>query len=195
MAVAGILAIAVWDRRAALTGVTSVDRAEKAKMVQSLNQVFTGAHIVVVTHYSGLTVADMTILRGQMAEAGASLRVVKNRLAKLALEGTPCEGIRDLFSGPVAIAFSDDPVAAPKVTAAFAKGNENLVILGGVMGGEVLDQGTIKILSELPSLDELRGKLIGIISTPATRIAGVLQAPASQLARVFSAYGSKDEAA
>jgi large subunit ribosomal protein L10 len=181
--------------RAVLNGVTNVDRATKAEMVKDLNEVFTSTNVVVVAHYSGLTVADMTTLRGQMAEAGASVRVIKNRLAKIALEGTQCSGISDLFAGPVAIAFSDDPVAAPRIAANFAKENEKLVILGGTMGETVLDVNGVKALAELPSLDELRGKLVGMISTPATRIAGVLQAPAGQVARVIGAYGSKDEAA
>ena len=159
-----------------------------------LNGVFANTSVVVVTHYSGLTVADMTKLRGQMAEAGASIRVIKNRLAKIAREGTPCAGITDLLSGPVAIAYSDDPVAAPKIASAFSKENDKLVILGGTMGETVLDVNGVKALAELPSLDEL-GKLVGMISTPATRIAGVLQAPGGQVARVLGAYASSGEAA
>lgn len=172
-----------------------MDKTEKVKMVEDLNGVFSSATVVVVTHYSGLTVADMTSLRNRMAESGASFRVIKNRLAKIALEGTPRAGLVDLLSGPTAIAFSEDPVAAPKVTASFSKVNENLVILGGVMGETMLDVHRIKALAELPSLDELRGQLVGMISTPATRIAGVLQAPAGQLARVMGAYAAKGEAA
>lgn len=172
-----------------------MDKTEKVKMVEDLNGVFNSATVVVVTHYSGLTVADMTDLRNRMAESGASFRVIKNRLAKIALEGTPCAGLKDLLSGPTAIAFSEDPVAAPKVTASFSKTNENLVILGGTMGDTMLDVQGVKALAELPSLDELRGQLVGMISTPATRIAGVLQAPAGQLARVMSAYGATGEAA
>ena len=164
-------------------------------MVQDLNGVFSTANVVVVTHYSGLTVTDMNNLRVQMAEVDASVRVIKNRLAKIALKDTPCEGISDLLSGPVAIAYSDDPVAAPKIAAKFAKDNEKLIILGGTMGETVLDVDGVKALAELPSLDELRGKIVGMINTPATRIAGVLQAPGGQLARVLGAYASQGEAA
>jgi large subunit ribosomal protein L10 len=171
-----------------------VDRNQKAELVQSLNGVFTGAGVVVVTHYSGLTVAEITDLRSKMSEAGASFKVTKNRMAKLALEDTTAAPIAELFSGPTAIAWSDDPVAAPKVIATFAKDNEKLVILGGQMGETVLDPNGVKTLAELPSLDELRGKLVGMISTPATRIAAVTAAPAGQLARVFGAYGSSDAA-
>jgi large subunit ribosomal protein L10 len=172
-----------------------VDRTEKAALVDSLNGVFGSANVVVVTHYSGLSVADMTALRVQMADAGARFRVTKNRLAKRALQGTDKTGLLDLFTGPTAIAVSDDPIAAPKVAVEFAKKNENLVIIGGIMGTTMLDVDGVKALAALPSLDELRGRLIGMISTPATRTAQVLQAPAGQLARVFGAYGAKDEAA
>ena len=130
-----------------------------------------------------------------MPEAGANFKVVKNRLVKLALEGTDAAEIKDLFSGPTAIAFSDDPVAAPKVVANFAKEHEQLVILGGAMGATVLDPSGVKALAELPSLDELRAKIVGMIQTPATRIAGVLQAPGGQLARVMNAYATKSDAA
>lgn len=172
-----------------------MNRDEKVQAVQDLNGIFTSAGVVVVTHYSGLTVADVTQLRVQMAEAGANFRVIKNRLAKIALDGTPCAGISELLAGPIAIAFSEDLVAAPKVVATFAKQNDNLVILGGVMGETILNVDDVKALAALPSLDELRAKLLSLFNTPATRIAGVLQAPAVQLARVFSAYGATDEAA
>ncbi len=171
-----------------------MDKTQKADMVKSLNGVFTEAGVVVVTHYSGLNVKEMTSLRGEMAEAGASLKVAKNRLAKLALDGTGADGIADLFTGPTAIAYSEDPIAAPKVIAKFAKGNDNLVILGGIMGDTLLDEGGVKALAALPSLDELRAKLVGMISTPATRIAGVLQAPGGQVARVIGAYSSSEAA-
>ncbi len=173
----------------------AVDRAQKRETVANLNSVFSDAGVVVVAHYSGLNVAQMTDLRSRMKDAGASLKVAKNRLVKLALKGTDAETISDLFQGPTVIAFSDDPVAAPKVAADFAKGNKSFVILGGAMGTASLDKGGVEALAELPSLDELRAKIVGMINTPATRIAGVLQAPAGQLARVFDAYGAKDEAA
>lgn len=172
-----------------------MNRDEKVQAVQDLNGIFTSAGVVVVTHYSGLTVADVTQLRVQMAEAGANFRVIKNRLAKIALDGTPCAGISELLAGPIAIAFSEDFVAAPKVVATFAKQNDNLVILGGVMGETILNVDDVEALAALPSLDELRAKLLSLFNAPATRIAGVLQAPAVQLARVFSAYGVTDEAA
>jgi len=172
-----------------------VNRAEKASLVDTLKGVFESANVVVVTHYSGLSVAEMTALRAQMAEAGASFKVTKNRLAKIALEGTEKKILSDYFTGPTAIAVSDDPVAAPKVAVEFAKKNEKLVILGGLMDQTPLDADGVKALASLPSLDELRARIVGMINTPATRIAGVTQAPAGQLARVFGAYGAKDEAA
>ncbi len=130
-----------------------------------------------------------------MREAGASYKVTKNRLTRLALEGTKFEALKDLFTGPTAIAVSEDPVAAAKVCVTFAKQNEKLTIVGGAMGENQLDPAAITALATLPSLDELRGKLIGVLQAPATKVAGVVQAPASQLARVFSAYGSQGEAA
>lgn len=172
-----------------------MDRAQKSELVSTLNGVFCDANVVVVAHYSGLNVSQMTDLRSRMKEAGASLKVAKNRLVKLALKGTDAENISDLFQGPTVIAYSDDPIAAPKVAAEFAKGHESFVILGGTMGATGLDKNGVEALAKLPSLDELRARLVGMISTPATRIAGVLQAPAGQLARVFGAYGAKDEAA
>jgi len=171
-----------------------MDRAQKQELVSQLNEVFSNAGVVVVTHYSGLDVAKMTALRAQLRENGASFKVTKNRLTKLALEKTDKTPLADLFAGPTGIGYSDDPVAAPKVLVRFAKDNENLIILGGMMGDVVLDENAVKELASLPSLDELRGKLIGLLNAPATKVAGVLQAPAGQLARVFSAYGAKDAA-
>lgn len=172
-----------------------MDRAQKQEMVTLLNGIFTDAGSVVVAHYSGLNVAQMNALRRQMGDVDAKVKVIKNRLAKLALEGTPCSGISDLFSGPTAIAYSEDPVAAAKAAVSFAKENEKLVILGGAMGETVLDKDGVEALAKTPSLDELRARLVGMINTPATRIAGVVQAPAGQLARVLGAYAAKDEAA
>lgn len=172
-----------------------MDRAEKSEMVSTLNAVFSSTGVVVVAHYSGLTVAQMTTLRGRMKDAGASLKVAKNRLVKLALQGTDAEHISELFQGPTVIAYSADPVAAPKIAAEFAKTNDKFVLLGGAMGKTNLDPKGVEALATLPSLDELRARLVGMINTPATRIAGVLQAPAGQLARVFGAYAKKDEAA
>jgi large subunit ribosomal protein L10 len=172
-----------------------VDRAEKQELVNTLNQVFQTTGVVVVVGYQGLTAAQMNSLRSMMVDAGASFKVAKNRLVKLALDGTGSEGIQGLLKGPTAVAYSADPIAAPKALTAFAKTNDKLVILGGALGTTVLDADGVKALAELPSLDELRGKLIGLIQAPATKIAGVLQAPGGQIARVLSAYASKSEAA
>ena len=169
-----------------------MDRTQKEDLVASLRATFDDTNMVVVTHYSGLTVTEMGDLRGQMREAGASFKVTKNRLTRLALEGTKYEGLSGLFTGPTAIAYSEDPVAAAKVAVKFAKDNEKLVVIGGALGSEVLDVDSVKALATLPSLDELRAKIVGMISTPATRIAGVLQAPAGQVARVIGAYAAKD---
>jgi len=164
-------------------------------MVAMLNEVFKDTGAIVVAHYAGLTVADMTALRAKMRTAGASVKVAKNRLAKLALKGTEAEGIADLFKGPTVIAYSQDPIAAPKVATEFARANEKLVILGGAMGRTALDPNGVKALATMPSLDELRAKLVGMIASPATRIAQVVAAPAAQLARVVGAYAKKSEAA
>jgi large subunit ribosomal protein L10 len=173
----------------------TVDRAEKREMVSTLNDVFASAGVVVVAHYGGLSVAKMTDLRAKMREAGGTVKVAKNRLAKLALDGTDAAHIADLFEGQTLIAYSDDPVAAPKVASAFAKENEQLVLLGGAMGATHLDANGVKALATMPSLDELRAKIVGMIQTPATRIAQVVNAPAGGLARVVQAYADKGEAA
>lgn len=171
-----------------------MDRAQKQELVSNLNQVFQSSGVVVVSHYSGLTVREMTDLRRRMRAAGASFRVTKNRLTKLALSGTACEPLTDLFTGPTAIGFSEDPISAPKVLAGFAKENEKLIILGGVMGETVLDTQGVKDLASLPSLDEVRAQIIGLLNAPATKVAGVLQAPAGQLARVMGAYAASEAA-
>jgi len=173
----------------------AVDRAEKREFVAELNGVFTNAGSVVVAHYAGLTVAQMNDLRSRMRTAGGTVKVAKNRLAKIALQGTESEKIADLFKGQTLICYSEDPIVAPKIASEFARTNDKLVIIGGAMGPTGLDAEGVKALATLPSLDELRAKLLGMIQTPATRIAGVLQAPAGQLARVFGAYARKDEAA
>jgi large subunit ribosomal protein L10 len=172
-----------------------VDRAEKSELVTSLNQVFKDTGSLVVAHYAGLSVAEMTTFRSKMREAGAGVKVAKNRLAKLALKGTDAETIADLFKGPTVVAYSSDPVAAAKVAIEFAKTNDKLVILGGSMGKQSLDPEGVKALASLPSLDELRAKLVGMIKTPATRIASVVAAPAGQVARVIGAHARKSEAA
>ncbi len=172
-----------------------MDRAEKRELVTDLNGAFKNAGSVVVAHYAGITVAQMNDLRSKMRVAGGTVKVAKNRLAKIALQGTESENIIDLFKGQTIIAYSNDPITAPKVASEFAKANDKLVILGGAMGATALNADGVKALATLPSLDELRAKLLGMIQTPATRIAGVVQAPAAQLARVFGAYARKDEAA
>jgi large subunit ribosomal protein L10 len=172
-----------------------MDRAEKAELVASLQQMFQNTNVVVVCHYSGLTVAQLSALRRQMRAAGASVKVAKNRLAKIALEGTEVASISALLKGPTLLAYSGDPVAAPKILTEFAKANENLVILGGAMGKTALDPDAVKALATLPSLDELRAKLVGLIQAPATKIAQVVNAPAAKVARVFAAYAKSGEAA
>lgn len=174
---------------------TDVDRSEKQELVDSLQKTLQGSALVVVTEQKGLTVAEVTKLRGQMREVGAGFKVAKNRLARRALAGTKYEQLDLLFTGPTAIAFSADPVAAAKVAVAFAKGNDKLTIKGGSLGGQLLDQAGVQALASLPSLDELRGKIVGVLQAPAAKIAAVLQAPGSQVARVLQAYASKDDAA
>jgi len=172
-----------------------VDRGQKEELVASMHQTFEDAAMVVVTHYSGLTVSELGALRRNMLEAGASFKVTKNRLTRRAIDGTKFSPLSDMFTGPTAIAYSDDPVAAAKVAVNFAKKNEKLVVLGGALGEELLDVAGVKALASLPGLDELRAKIVGMLSTPATRIAGVLQAPGGQVARVLGAKAAEGEAA
>nr|WP_255642998.1 50S ribosomal protein L10 [Acidocella sp. KAb 2-4] len=176
---------------------TDVDRIEKREFVAELSSVFAETSMVVVTQNKGMTVAEVTELRRKMREAGASFKVAKNRLALLALDGTRFDGISPLLKGPTALAWSTDPVAVAKAAVDFAKTNDKFVLLGGSLGSRVLDANGVKALSELPSLDALRAKLLGLLQAPATKVAGVLQAPAGQLARVFAAYADskKGEAA
>ena len=171
-----------------------MERAEKREVVTALHDVFAKTGVVVVAHYAGLSVADMTKLRSDMRDAGGQVKVAKNKLVKLALDGTDAKGISDLMTGPTCLAYSDDPVAAPKVLVKFAKAKDKFVILGGTMGATVLDAKAVSSLAELPSLDELRGKLIGLVQAPATKIARTVKEPAGLLARVFAAYGSKEAA-
>lgn len=172
-----------------------MDRTAKADLVSTLNGVFNESAVVVVAHYKGLTVADMQKLRAQMKQAGATVKVAKNTLASLALDGTDVASIKPLLKGPTLLAYSGDPVAAAKVAVDFAKANDKLVILGGAMGKTALNPDGVKALASLPSLDELRGKLVGLIQAPATKLAQLTNAPAAKLARVFGAYAKKDEAA
>ncbi len=170
-----------------------MDRTEKREFVASLATVFADTSMVVVTRPNGLTVAEVTDLRRRMRAAGATYRVAKNRLAGLALEGTRFDGIAPLLKGPTALAWSKDPVAVAKAAVEFARINDKFTVLGGALGTQTLDAAGVKALSELPSLETLRAKLLGLIVAPATRIAGVLQAPGGQLARVLAAYATKDE--
>jgi large subunit ribosomal protein L10 len=168
-----------------------VDRSEKEQLVSTLRQGLEESSLVIVAQQTGLTVAEVSDLRRQMREAGAQYKVTKNTLARLAVAGTQNEGLNSLLSGPTALAYSKDPVAAAKITMKFANSNDKFSVVGGILDGKVLSQKDIETLSKLPSLDELRAKIVGMISTPATRIAGVMQASAGQLARVISAYGNK----
>jgi large subunit ribosomal protein L10 len=172
-----------------------VDRAAKKELVTTLNGVFKGTNVVVVAQNTGLTVAQMQNLRKQMKQAGAAVKVTKNRLAKIALDGTDAAVVIPLLKGPTLLAFSGDPVAAPKVATDFAKAHEKFVILGGAMGKTALDQNGVKALAALPSLDELRATIVGLIQAPATKIARVVNAPATKVARVLAAYAKKGEAA
>jgi large subunit ribosomal protein L10 len=172
-----------------------VDRAAKEELVATLKGVLKDTAVVVVAHNTGLTVAQSQTLRRQMKEKGAAVQVAKNRLAKIAVEGTDVASIATLLKGPTMIAYSSDPIAAPKVANDFAKAHEKFVILGGAMGKTALDAEGVKALAVLPSLDELRAKLIGLIQAPATKIAQVVNAPAAKLARVVQAYAKKDAAA
>jgi large subunit ribosomal protein L10 len=170
-----------------------VDRAAKKELVENLNGVFKKTAVVVVARNSGLTVSQMQNLRKQMKQAGASVKVTKNRLAKIALDGTDASTIVPLLKGPTVLAYSGDPIAAPKVANDFAKAHEKFVILGGAMGKTALDQNGVKALAALPSLDQLRATLIGLIQSPATKVAQLMNAPAAKLARVFGAYAKTGE--
>ena len=172
-----------------------MDRAAKAESITELSGVFKASNVVAVAHYAGLTVAQMQTLRKQMKLAGAQVKVAKNRLAKIALKDTDVASISALLKGPTVLAYSGDPVAAPKVAVDFAKANEQFVILGGSMGKTALDLNGVKALASLPSLDELRGKIVGLLVSPATKIAQLVNAPAAKVARVVQAYASKSAAA
>ncbi|OHC81276.1 MAG: 50S ribosomal protein L10 [Rhodospirillales bacterium RIFCSPLOWO2_01_FULL_65_14] len=172
-----------------------MNRTEKEEAVASLHKTFEDASLVVVAHYTGLTVAEMSLLRGRMRKAGAAFKVTKNRLTRRALEGTKYKPLEGMFTGPTAIAYSKDPVAAAKAAIDFAKTNEKLVVVGGALGDKQLDLAGVTALASLPSLQELRGMIVGMIQTPATRIAGILQAPGGQIARVLSARAKSGAAA
>jgi large subunit ribosomal protein L10 len=166
-------------------------RAKKTEIVDSLRGVFSDAGVVVVTHYQGMSVAEVTELRRGMREAGARFRVTKNRLAKIALADTPYSSLADLFTGPTAIAFSRDPVAAPKAAVGYAKRNEKLAIIGGALNGSLLTSEQVRALADLPSIDQVRARLVGLLTTPAARLVSLLQAPGGQLARVLAAHADQ----
>ena len=172
-----------------------MDRAQKAEAIETLKGVFGDSGAVVVTHYMGLTVAEMTDLRGRLRQEGASLKVVKNTLVQKALQGVAGEAGDALFKGPVGIAYGPDPVSAAKVVTQYAKDNEKFSVVGGLLGQTiVLDKAAVSSLATLPSLDQIRARLVGLLNAPATKIAGILQAPAGQLARVINAHATKDAA-
>jgi large subunit ribosomal protein L10 len=172
-----------------------VNRDEKQQFVAEMREVFEGAEGVIITQYKGLTVAEITALRAQMRQAGAGFKVTKNRLTRLALEGTKFAGLADHFTGPTAIGYSADPASVAKVASTFAKSNDKLVLVAGAIGEQVLDEQGVKALAELPSLDELRAKLVGMIQTPAQRIATLTSKPAAQIAQVLKAHAEKNNAA
>ncbi len=169
-----------------------MDRTEKREFVSALASVFAETSMVVVTRNNGMTVAEVTDLRRRMRASGSTFKVAKNRLTNLALDGTQFDALKPLLKGPTALAWSKDPVAVAKAAVEFAKINEKFVLVGGALGRQTLDASGVKALAELPSLDALRAGLLGMLATPATRIAGILQAPAGQLARVFGAYAKRD---
>jgi len=170
-----------------------MERAQKSEAIEDLKGVFANAGAVVVTHYMGMTVKQTEDLRARLRTEGATFKVVKNTLAQKALVDAGADA-HDLFRGPVAIAFGPDPVSAAKVSTQYAKENEKFTIVGGMMGPQVLDAAGIDALAKLPSLDQLRAKIVGVLQAPATKIAGILQAPGGQLARVLNAYATKDAA-
>lgn len=169
-----------------------VTRTQKKESVDTLAEVFNTSQTVIVTHYRGMSVSEMSELRQKTHESGATFRVTKNTLAKIAANDTPFEGVSDLFSGPTAIAASEDAVAAAKAVVEFAKDNEKLIIVGGAVDGTVLDEAGVKALASTPSLNESRAKLVGLLNAPASRLATVLQAPAGQVARVIGARSQKE---
>ena len=168
-----------------------MNREQKESFVQSLKSIIADNSLVLVFHYRGMSMTDMTDLRVQSFNSGCNIKVTKNRLTKLALEGSDKAALSEFFDGPTAIAYSSDPVQLTKLLTNFAKNNSNLVILGGIMDNEILSVEKIEILSKLPSLEEIRAQLIGLISSPAQKIASVLTAPSGDLARVFNAYSNK----
>jgi large subunit ribosomal protein L10 len=182
------------DNQSAKELEKTVLRAEKQKVVEELGTIFADSGVVVVAHYSGLSVAQMQDLRGRMREAGSSVRVAKNRLAKIALEGSPIQGMSDYLKGPTVLAYSDDPVTAAKVARSFAKDNDKYVVLGGAMGGEVLDAKGVDTVASMPSREELIASIAGMIGAPASNLAAAIGAPASDIAGILSTLEERDAA-
>ncbi len=172
-----------------------MDRAAKAGLVSALRDVFKNTGVIVVAHNTGMVAAQSADLRKRVKDAGGTVKVAKNKLAQLALKDTDAEGISELLKGPTVLAYSKDPIAAAKVAVTYAKGNDKLVILGGAMGKTILDAKGVKALADLPSLDELRAKFIGLLNAPATKIARTVKEPGAKLARVIQAKAAQSEAA
>ena len=168
-----------------------MDRAQKEQLVDDLGQIFESSGVVVVAHYEGMTVAEMQDLRAQMRDAGGSVRVAKNKLAKIALEGKPCASIGEYLEGMTVLAYSEDPVAAAKVVDTYAKTNDKLVVLGGAMGENALDVAGVKAVAGMPSREELIASIVGCITAPASNIAGAVGAPASNIASILSTIEEK----
>ncbi|ATG40963.1 50S ribosomal protein L10 [Phaeobacter piscinae] len=183
------------DAKVSLNLERTVDRAQKERVVEELGQIFESSGVVVVAHYTGLTVAEMQDLRARASDAGSSVRVAKNRLAKIALEGKPCESMSDLLTGMTVLTYSEDPVAAAKVAEGFAKENKKFEILGGAMGENALDRAGVEAVSKMPSRDELIAQIAGMLGAPASNIAGAIGAPASNIASILSTIEEKAEAA
>ena len=171
-----------------------MDRAQKEQVVEELGQIFDGSGVVVVARYEGMTVAQMQDLRARMREEGGSVRVAKNRLAKIALEGKPCASIADYLTGMTVLAYSDDPVAAAKVADKYAKDNDKFVVLGGAMGDTALDPAGVKAVAAMPSREELIASIVGCIGAPASNIAGAIGAPASNIAGILSTLEEREAA-
>ena len=171
-----------------------MDRAQKEKVVEELGQIFESSGVVVVARYEGLTVAEMQTLRAMMRDAGGAVRVAKNRLAKIALEGKPCASIGTYLTGMTVLAYSEDPVAAAKVTDAYAKKNDKFVILGGAMGNAALDPAGVKAVAQMPSREELIAQIVSCIGAPASSIAGAIGAPASNIAGILSTLEEREAA-
>ena len=164
-----------------------MNRSEKAELIETLQSTFNASSTIVVAHQVGMTVVESSDLRGKMRDAGAGLKVTKNRIAKLALKGTRYEDLDSIFTGPTIVGTSEDPVAAARILVEYAEGNPKITIIGGSMDGKTLDKAGVEALAKMPSLSELRGKLVGLVQAPAAKIARVMQAPAGKMARVIKA--------